>query len=197
MRLFGVWVGLLVVACGGGALEGEDPATPASMRAGAPPAPPAPTEVTSSPAPRALRREDVKQHVRAGLGHFLQRVSLDDQPAFEGGRFKGFRVKALQGDPAFWQGVDLRPGDVVTRVNGRPIERPEQALEVFHSLATAPELRVNVERDGKPRDIVLPIEDQNGAGPAAPPAAPVAAPMTPGARNAPTSEPTLKPAKSR
>lgn len=143
-----------VLACGGAAADAPEIAEPKTAAAVSP----APTEVTSSSAPRALRREDVVRTVRAGLGAFLQRIVLDDQPVFEGGRFKGFRVVALDGDPSFWRGVDLRRGDVVTKVNGQPIERPEQALAAFYGLASAPELRVSLVRGGTPRELVFPID---------------------------------------
>jgi type II secretory pathway component PulC len=143
---------IFVVGCGAEGSEAASPSTPATVS-------PAPTEITSSPAPRSLRREDVRRTVRAGLGAFLQRIQLDENPVFESGHFKGFRIAALTGDPTFWNGVDLRPGDVVLRVNGKPIERPEQALAVFAGLETAPELRVSIERGGNPRELVFPIEE--------------------------------------
>ena len=105
-----------------------------------------------------LRRAEVHRIVANGLGAFLSRVSLDDHPAkTSDGKFVGFRITALQGDS--WRGVDLKPGDVVTKVNGFPIERPEQALEVFQSLDIASELRVGVERDGVPRELRYSIID--------------------------------------
>jgi type II secretory pathway component PulC len=58
-----------------------------------------------------------------------------------------------------WRGVDLAPGDVVTQVNGRPVEHPEQALAAFQSLAVAKELRVTLDRNGAPREIAYPIDD--------------------------------------
>jgi type II secretory pathway component PulC len=93
-----------------------------------------------------------------GLGDFLTRLELE--PLLTGGKFRGWRiVKLRQGDP-LWAGVDLAPGDVVTSVNGRPIERPEQALVAFQSLAIASELRVAYERDGARREIVYPIDEE-------------------------------------
>ena len=62
-----------------------------------------------------------------------------------------------------WQGVDLAPGDVVTAVNDRPVERPEQAFAAFQSLAVAKELRVTYERAGARREIVYPIDDAGAA----------------------------------
>jgi general secretion pathway protein C len=96
--------------------------------------------------------------VRIGLGYFLQKVVLDDQPVMLGGRFHGFRVAALR-DSAFWRGVDVKPGDVITRVNGMPIEHPEEALEAFRSLEVASELRVEYERNGAPHELRYAIVD--------------------------------------
>ncbi len=119
--------------------------------------PPAAAPASPSPSPtalpdHALRRTAVMATLNGGLGLFLQKVMLDDQPVMKSGRFYGFRVTALQ-DPPFWSGVDLRPGDVVTRVNGMPIEHPEEALEAFRSLGVASELRVAYERDGQAREL--------------------------------------------
>ena len=106
----------------------------------------------------SIARSVVRSAVAAGLGAFLQHVEFDDQPVMVGGHFHGFRIAALH-DAAFWKGVDLKVGDVVTGVNGFSIERPEQAQRVFDSLQIASELRVTYERDGKPRELVYAIVD--------------------------------------
>ena len=105
-----------------------------------------------------LPRSAVREVVAQGLGAFLQHVRLDDQPVRAGGKFRGFRIAALRGE-RFWAGVDLKPGDVVTAVNGFPIEHPEQALTAFESLDVASELRVADERDGQAREISYGIAD--------------------------------------
>jgi general secretion pathway protein C len=96
--------------------------------------------------------------VQGGLGLFLQKVALDDQPVMKNGHFRGFRITGLL-DAGFWTGVDLQPGDVVIRVNGLSIEHPEEALEAFHSVEGATELRVAYERDGQMRELTYPIVD--------------------------------------
>ena len=113
----------------------------------------------SLPAPAGtLRRSEVRQALSAGLGAFLQNVTVDvDHPVFREGRFVGFRIAELRG--AGWSGVDLKVGDVVTAVNGFSIERPEQAQQAFLSLAVASELRVDYEREGQPRSMRLAITD--------------------------------------
>jgi type II secretory pathway component PulC len=149
-------LGALAVAlcqCGGAAPAQPEPATPSAASTAAPP------PAAAAPAPdHRLKRSAVHAAIGQGLGAFLQHVDLDDAPVRVAGRFRGFRIAGLR-DPQFWAGVDLKPGDVVTRVNGFPIERPEQAQTAFEALEVAPELRVSYERDGEPRELVYPIVD--------------------------------------
>ena len=119
-----------------------------------------PAPVASAPVPdHAVARSAVEEVVSQGLGMFLRRLDVDDHPVFVGGKFHGFRIAGLR-DAQFWSGVDLKPGDVVTTVNGFPIEHPEQAQTVFDSLEVASELRVGVERSGQPHELVYTIVDR-------------------------------------
>jgi S1-C subfamily serine protease len=146
----------LVFAVALGACGGAAPSSGA-MRAAARPAPQVgPPSLASHTLPRSVVHDVVSQ----GLGLFLQRIEVADQPVLAAGKFHGFRVAALHGTP-FWQGVDLKPGDVVTSVNGFPIEHPEQAQTAFDSLEVSSELRVAYERDGHPRELVYAIVDGN------------------------------------
>ncbi len=111
------------------------------------------------PAPAGtLRRSEVRQAMSAGLGTFLQRVTFDvDHPVFRDHHFVGFRIAELNGEG--WSNIELKPGDVITAVNGFSVERPEQAQQAFLSLAVASELRVDYEREGQPRSMRLTITD--------------------------------------
>jgi general secretion pathway protein C len=132
---------------------------PAVVQAPPPPPPPPAVAVTpAAPSDHAVSRSALQAVVSQGLGAFLQHVDLDDQPVFVGGKFHGFRIAGLR-DAKFWNGVDLKPGDVVTSVNGFPIERPEQAQTAFESLQVASELRVALERGGQPRELTYSIVD--------------------------------------
>jgi general secretion pathway protein C len=148
----------VLAACGGGVSATANVAAPSTAQPASPAAPAAPV-AAAEPAPdHALRRSAVRGVVQIGLGYFLQKVVLDDHPVMQDGRFHGFRIAALR-DSAFWRGVDVKPGDVIVRVNGLPIEHPEEALEAFRSLEVASELRVEYERDGKPRELRYAIVD--------------------------------------
>jgi type II secretory pathway component PulC len=144
-----------VAGCGGAAATAKTAKTPEATAS--------PSADKSAPpavaaGDHALRRSAVRTVVKGGLGLFLQKVTLDDEPVMKQGHFRGFRIAGLR-DPGFWTGVDLQPGDVVIRVNGMAIEHPEEALEVFHSLESASELRVAYERDGQMHELKYPIVD--------------------------------------
>jgi len=144
---------LAVALVGGGCGSSPSTALPAKtpVQAGNP-SPSAPPDDSS------LSRSTIKAVVSEGLGSFLRFVELDDHPVVVDGKFYGFRIVALHG-PVFSSAIDLRPGDVVTAINGLPIERPEQAEAAFESLVVAQELRVAYDRDGKARELVLPIAE--------------------------------------
>jgi type II secretory pathway component PulC len=156
MRAIVLALGALALGLSGCGGASPAPASPASQ---APP--PVASRAGGSAAPvrapdHSLARSAVHAVVAQGLGAFLQHVELDDTPALVGGKFRGFRIAALR-DGSFWTGVDLKAGDVVTGVNGFPIERPEQAQKAFESLEVSSELRVSYERNGEPREIVYAI----------------------------------------
>ena len=146
------------------------PSSPAeaSNAEAAPPSPPA--EPEASPPPSALssgcaarvgadglRRSALKRTVDAGLGRWLQTVSVD--PLLARGHFRGWIIRSFNSDDGCFAGVDLRAGDVVTRVNGRGVEHPEEALEVWTKLPTSSELVIDFLRDGQARKVRFGIVD--------------------------------------
>ena len=130
----------------------------------APPATTAPPGAVGAPAtcaefarPGVLRRTSVVRAVDGGLGRWLSQVRVT--AVRQSGRFGGWQILRLYPDDPCYQGVDLRPGDVVTRVNGNQLERPEQANVVFQGLRAARALDIELLRDGQPRRVSLAIAD--------------------------------------
>lgn len=141
---------LASVACGE-----PPPAKSAESAASAHEAAPTTTAAAVPAKTTSLRRSQVKASIARGLGYFLQNVTVDDYPVMRGNKFHGFKVKSISAD----LGVDIQPGDVVTRVNGMSIEHPEEADAAMRTLEKATALRVDFERDGKPRTLELPITE--------------------------------------
>jgi S1-C subfamily serine protease len=125
------------------------------------PAPVAPVPAAEAPCTAfaragVLRRSAVSRTLDAGLGQWLA-GGVDVDRSLAGGRFQGWAVRSLYpGDPCYRE-VDVRVGDVVVRINGQSIERPEQASEVFSSLRTAPALVVDLLRGGQSRTVTIAI----------------------------------------
>lgn len=102
--------------------------------------------------PDKLERSALKTVLPSGLPWILRRVWPEE--VVREGKFIGWRLVAI---PEEWLGLDVRPDDIVTRVNGKTIETPEQLWDAWTSLATATELRVTYERMGATKEFVLPI----------------------------------------
>lgn len=122
------------------------------------PAPaPAPRTCDMFLKPGVIKRASLVAVVDAGMARWLQ--SVEGDRSLGNHRFQGWLIKSLHPADPCYQQVDLRPGDVVRKVNARSIEKPDQAFEVFESMRTAPALVVDYVRAGKPGQVTLQIAD--------------------------------------
>jgi type II secretory pathway component PulC len=142
----------LLVGCGAAP---EPPPAAAKTVAQAPAA----QKPSSKPPPQgALYRDDVNALIERGFPEFLQR--LDVEPRLVDGQFRGWSIVHLNPSD-FWSGVDLKPGDIVTRVNDLPIERETEAFDAFESVKQSDALRVAFQRDGQSRVLEYKIISKN------------------------------------
>jgi S1-C subfamily serine protease len=131
--------------------------------ASSPPRPefPEPEPAETRPAavtPRApgVTRVELDRALDAGPGAFLARVHVHAARDTRG--FRGWAIVAL--DPPY-AGCGLQRGDVVTRVNGRVVERPEQFGEVWAALRGAGEIVVDYVRFGEKLELRVPVIDSS------------------------------------
>jgi hypothetical protein len=125
-----------------------------------PPAEPPPAPVATAPArpvapPGHLLRAEVDQILVSQGPPWLLRRVLSEEVMRADGKFAGWRLVGL---PEEWRDVDLKPGDIVSRVNGLPLETPDQFWEAWKSMAGAMAVNISLTRDGAPRQVVLPID---------------------------------------
>jgi type II secretion system protein C len=151
-------IALALAACAhtDSSVTGKETLLDEKQEAKTPPPPPSAPTVPATP-PRTIARAELVAVLDRSPGAFLSRV--DPSPVFRSGRFHGWRLVTFFPGDARFAGVDLRAGDVVTRVNGRTVEKPDQLMEVWQALRTAPELTVDVERNGAPRTLRWSIHD--------------------------------------
>lgn len=78
------------------------------------------------------------------------------EPYQKDGQLQGYRIRPGK-DRQLLTRFGLKSGDIVTAVNGVPMNNPIKALEVLRDLSTATELTVNVERRGVPQSFTFSI----------------------------------------
>jgi general secretion pathway protein C len=78
-------------------------------------------------------------------------------PVVDGGRMTGIRLSAGT-DTSLMNQIGLRPGDVVTAVNGAPVDSLARGQQIIEGLRNASSARVTVLRDGRPTDITISLK---------------------------------------
>jgi len=83
---------------------------------------------------------------------------LRPQPYMPNGQLKGYRVYPGR-DRRRFAALGLRPGDLVTEINGQALNDLQDGMEVFRSLGDASQLTVTLERNGNPMVLTLDSSD--------------------------------------
>jgi len=78
-------------------------------------------------------------------------------PNLAGGQTDGFRLSEIQSGSLFQQ-MGLQDGDVVTSINGQPLNDPTQAIALFNTLRNASNISMEVERGGQPVTLTYNIQ---------------------------------------
>lgn len=138
---------VILAACSGGEPERSAPA------------PVKETVKTSGDEARAIAipRFQLMRTIEGGLGRVLQHLELE--PHRVDGEFRGFRIREARLMTLAGERVDLRTGDVILALNGRSIERPEQAMEAFEALRGEESIVVAILRGERREDLRIAIVD--------------------------------------
>lgn len=75
------------------------------------------------------------------------------RPAIAGGRIVGADISGA--DPALLARYGLQPSDVVTAINGTPLDSMPNPQALIEHLKTSPSIQVTVQRNGKPATLTL------------------------------------------
>jgi general secretion pathway protein C len=118
-------------------------------------------------APPVVRRNGGDVHTMAAVEDIRRRVQQDpgllDQvmrtvPSYDSaaGKLRGFRAYPGRNRQIFNK-LGLRPGDLVTAINGTALDDPQRSQEVFNTIQTSDHVTVTVERGGQKQEITLNI----------------------------------------
>lgn len=105
-----------------------------------------------------ILRHELIRVLDDGLGRYLSNVAIE--PEFRQGTFVGFRIVTLFPGDLTYASLDLRPGDTVTSINGKPISRPEHASAIWEELRTASDLVVAYRRGSTDHTMRFVIVDE-------------------------------------
>jgi general secretion pathway protein C len=125
----------------------ESLALPRQFQSSAPPPTAAALTPTESPVVERMRRLIADQ---PGVISDIMRP----QPVFAQGKQRGYRVYPGRNRQAFIR-LGLRPGDLVTAINGTPLDDPARGQEIFSTIGSASEAQVTVMRNGQQQDLTL------------------------------------------
>jgi general secretion pathway protein C len=116
-----------------------------------PPARPAIARTGGQPAVENLKR--LVQQDPNILSQVMRAVPSYDSTA---GKLRGFRIYPGKNRTAF-NNLGLRPGDLVTAINGTALDDPQHGQEIMNTVETADRATVTIERSGQVQDLTLNI----------------------------------------
>jgi len=109
------------------------------------------------PDPRAMAAVDnIRRMVQQDPGildQVMRTVASYDNVA---GKLRGFRAYPGK-NRAIFAKLGLKPGDLVTAINGTQLDDPQRSQEVFNTIQTSDNVNVTVDRGGQKQDISLNI----------------------------------------
>ena len=127
------------------------PAAPARAEA-APRVPPGmPPEDPATPA-KTMERVEVQKRLGDEIPRILAETAV--APVMEDGRVVGVQLARLA-EGSLLTDAGLRPGDVITQINGTQIDGMATLIGLWPRLQSASELRAVVNRNGQPISLVV------------------------------------------
>jgi general secretion pathway protein C len=109
-----------------------------------------PPSISAAPTQPALQRMRELVTRNPGIIGDIMRP----EPVFAGGKQQGFRVYPGR-DPEVFLQLGLRPGDLVTAIDGTPLNDPSRGEEILRTLGSSSEAHVTILRNGRQQDLTL------------------------------------------
>lgn len=114
---------------------------------------PSPTPPPISAAPPTDSMQERMRRLIAEEPGIISDV-MRPQAVFAQGKQRGYRVYPGRNRQAFLR-LGLRPGDLVTAINGTPLDDPARGQEIFRTIGSSSEAHVTVMRNGRQQDLTL------------------------------------------
>lgn len=133
-----------------GAAKKGGSGSPVARRAVSPP------KLPVSPLPgRLTLRSDQIEDTLENLDQLMDQARI--RPHIEEGRPSGISITGIKPNTIFRK-MRLRNGDIITGVNGTPVESVEDAMQLFGDLSSASEVQLEIKRRGRKRVLNYKVE---------------------------------------
>jgi len=110
-----------------------------------------------TPDPRTLSAvNNIRRMVQQDPGILDQVMRVVASYDNAAGKLRGFRAYPGR-NRAIFNKLGLKPGDLVTAINGQTLDDPQRSQEVFNTIQTSDRVTVTIERGGQKQDISLNI----------------------------------------
>lgn len=130
----------------------------ALTRLGFPDAPPPPAGAEAAPAAAPAGSGEGQPAVTISSARFVADTAL--RPRLQGGRINGFVVQP-RGKAETLAAAGLRAGDVLTAINGLPMESAERAADLETDLSGNQTAEIQFERDGQRHTVTVRIDPRD------------------------------------
>jgi len=134
----------------GAAKRGRESPRVARKAAASPPKMP----VSSYPRQLTLKSDQIESALE-NLDQLMEQARI--RPHIEDGKPSGISITGIKPNTIFRK-MRLRNGDIITGVNGDPIETVDDAMKIFGDLTSTPEVQVEIKRRGRKRVLNYKIE---------------------------------------
>ncbi len=118
----------------------QQPVTP-DPKAGAPVATGGGTVIS-----KVISREDVNKNILGNPAKIYEGAQFG--PHLVNGKIEGYKIARVNDDHIFAK-LGAKSGDIIRKVNGYGLSDTERMLDLWKAIKTAPEVKIELERDGK------------------------------------------------
>jgi general secretion pathway protein C len=112
----------------------------------------APLTGNRSAAPPPMLGDRIREMAQQNPGAITE--IMRPQPVFASGQQRGYRVYPGRNRQQFAR-LGLMPGDLVTAINGAPLDDPARGMEILQSMNSATDVTVTIERNGQTSQISI------------------------------------------
>ena len=105
-----------------------------------------------APAPDPMLGQRLQEFAAQNPGAITEIIR--PQPVFANGQQRGYRVYPGRNRQQFSR-LGLMPGDLVTAINGTPLDDPARGMEILQSMNSATQVTVTVERNGQSTQVSI------------------------------------------